>query len=149
MFADGPGDLCSIPRRVIPKTQKMVHDASLLNTQHHKARIKGKGVAPSPTFWCSSYRKGRLRVTLDYGRQLFLLTIGITYQYFESIKHVQTLTFNFSKIKLPTNDWLTNHVYSFNCVQTNIAQSCCRIHRLHFCRRVRPRQRQRVSWIWH
>ena len=26
----------------------------------------GKGVAPSPTLRCSSYRKGSLRVTLDY-----------------------------------------------------------------------------------
>ena len=58
----------------------MVLDASLLNTQHYKVRIKGKveqsreGVAPSPTPWCSSYRKGNLRVTLDYGRQLYLLT---------------------------------------------------------------------------
>ena len=33
-----------------------------------------EGVAPSPTPWCSSYRKGSLRVTLDYGRQLYLLT---------------------------------------------------------------------------
>ena len=32
----------------------------------------GKGVAPSPTPWCSSYRNGSLRVTLDYGRQLLL-----------------------------------------------------------------------------
>ena len=32
----------------------------------------GKGVAPSPTPWCSSYRKGNLRVTLDYSRQLYL-----------------------------------------------------------------------------
>ena len=30
-----------------------------------------EGVAPSPTPWCSSYRKGCLRVTLDYGRQLY------------------------------------------------------------------------------
>ena len=57
----------------------MVLDASLLNTQHYKVRNKGKveqsrkGVAPSPTPWCSSYRKGNLRVTLDYGRQLYLL----------------------------------------------------------------------------
>ena len=77
VFANGPGDLGSIPGRVIPKTQKMVLDASLLNTQHYKVRIKGKveqsreGVAPSPTHWCSSYRKGSLRVTLDYGRQLY------------------------------------------------------------------------------
>ena len=42
MFANGPGDLASIPGRVIPKTQKMVLDASLLNTRHYKVRIKGK-----------------------------------------------------------------------------------------------------------
>ena len=34
VFANGPGDLGSIPGRVIPKTQKMVLDAFLLNTQH-------------------------------------------------------------------------------------------------------------------
>ena len=34
VFANGPEDLGSIPSRVIPKTQKMVLDASLLNTQH-------------------------------------------------------------------------------------------------------------------
>ena len=77
VFANGPGDLGSIPGRVIPKTQKMVLDASLLNTQHYKVRIKGKveqsreGVGPSPTPWCSSYRKGSLWFTLDYGRQLY------------------------------------------------------------------------------
>ena len=42
VFANGPGDLGSIPRRVIPKTQKMVLDASLCNTQHYKVMIKGK-----------------------------------------------------------------------------------------------------------
>ena len=42
VFAKGPGDLGSIPDRVIPKTQKMVLDASLLNTQHYKVWIKGK-----------------------------------------------------------------------------------------------------------
>ena len=79
VFANGPGDLGSIPGRVIPKTQKMVLDPSLLNTQHYKVRIKGKveqsreGVAPSPTPWCSSYRKGSLRVALDFGRQLYFI----------------------------------------------------------------------------
>ena len=34
--------LGSIPGWVIPKTQKMVLDASLLNTQHYKVQIKGK-----------------------------------------------------------------------------------------------------------
>ena len=42
MFANGPGDLGLISGRVIPKTQKMVLDASLLNTQDYKVRIKGK-----------------------------------------------------------------------------------------------------------
>ena len=42
VFANGPGDLGSIPGRVIPKTSKMVLDASLLNSQHYKVQIKGK-----------------------------------------------------------------------------------------------------------
>ena len=33
VFANGSGDQSSIPGRVIPKTQKMVLDATLLNTQ--------------------------------------------------------------------------------------------------------------------
>ena len=55
MFPNGPGEQGSIPSRVIPKTQKMVLDASLFNIQHYKLRIKGKwcnsgkGVASSPT----------------------------------------------------------------------------------------------------
>ena len=83
VFANGPGDLGSIPGRVMPKTQKMVLDASLLNTQNYKVRIKGKveqsreGVVPSPTHWCSIYRKGSLRVTLDNGHQLYYLYIYI------------------------------------------------------------------------
>ena len=32
----------SIPGRVISKTQKIVLDASLLNTQHYKVHFKGK-----------------------------------------------------------------------------------------------------------
>ena len=42
VFANGPGDLGSTSSRVIPKTQKMVLDASLLNTQQYKVGIKGK-----------------------------------------------------------------------------------------------------------
>ena len=52
-FANGPVDRGSIPGRVIPKTQKLILDVALLNTQHNKVRIKvkwsnpGKGVGPS------------------------------------------------------------------------------------------------------
>ena len=42
VFTNGPGDRGSIPGQVIPKTQKMVLDVALLNTQHYKVRIKGK-----------------------------------------------------------------------------------------------------------
>ena len=42
VFANGQGNLGSIPRCVIPKTSKMVLDTSLLNTQQCKVRIKGK-----------------------------------------------------------------------------------------------------------
>ena len=71
VFAYDPGDLGSIPGRVIPKTLKMVLDTFLLNTQQYKVRIKGKvedsreKELRSPTTQCSSYRKGSLRVTLD------------------------------------------------------------------------------------
>ena len=42
LFANGPVVWCSIPCRVIPKTQNLVYDAALLNTQHYKAWIKVK-----------------------------------------------------------------------------------------------------------
>ena len=42
VFANGPGDLGSIPGQVIPKTQKMVLDDTLLSSQHYKVKMKGK-----------------------------------------------------------------------------------------------------------
>ena len=57
--ANDPRKLGSIPGRVIPKTQKMVLDAVLLNTENYKVRVKwsnpGYRVAPSPTPRCGSY----------------------------------------------------------------------------------------------
>ena len=74
VFANGPGDLGSVPGHVIPKTFKMVLDTSLLNTQQYKVCMKGeveqsreRSSAP-PTPWCSSYRKGSLQVALHYSR---------------------------------------------------------------------------------
>ena len=81
VFANDPGDLGSISGRVIPKTQKMVQDASLLNTQHYQVRIKGKveqsreRSSALPYTCVVSYRKGSLRVTFDNGRQLYLLVL--------------------------------------------------------------------------
>ena len=42
VFANGTGDLGSIPGHVIAKTLTMVLDTLLLNTQQYKVRIKGK-----------------------------------------------------------------------------------------------------------
>ena len=41
VFANRPGNRGSIPGRVIPKTQKMVLDAALLNTQHYNVKDQG------------------------------------------------------------------------------------------------------------
>ena len=65
VFSNGPGDQGSIPGRVIPKCQKMVLDAALLNNLHYKVKYSNPGneVASSPTPRCSRYRKGSPRVT--------------------------------------------------------------------------------------
>ena len=42
VFSNGPEDQGSIPDQDIPKTQKIVLNASLLNTQHYKVQIRGK-----------------------------------------------------------------------------------------------------------
>ena len=39
VFANGPGDGGSVLGQIIPKTQKMVLDAALLNTQHYTVKI--------------------------------------------------------------------------------------------------------------
>ena len=57
MFANGPGDRGSIPGRVIPKTQKMVLDTALINTQYYKVRIKNK-VEQSKEWSCASLHIG-------------------------------------------------------------------------------------------
>ena len=42
LSANGPGDLGSIPCRIIPKSLKIVLDTFLLNTQQYKVRIEDK-----------------------------------------------------------------------------------------------------------
>ena len=85
VLANGLRVLGSIPYRAIPKTLKMVLYTALLTHSNirYVPRVKwsnpGKGVTPFPTPRCSSYWKGSLLVTLDYGRQLYLLS----YTWFE------------------------------------------------------------------
>ena len=56
-----------------------------LSIIRYGSRVKwsnpGKGVGPSPTPWWTSYRKGNLRVTLDYSPQLTLSHLIYIYIY--------------------------------------------------------------------
>ena len=78
VFAYGPVDLGSIPSRVIPKTLKWYLIPPWLTHSNirYASRVKwsnpGKGAVLSPTPRCSSYWKGSLLVTIDYGHQLYL-----------------------------------------------------------------------------
>ena len=64
VFANGLGDLGSVPGHVIPKTLKwyLIPPCLALSNIRYVSRVKwsnpGKGVAPSPTPRCSSYWKG-------------------------------------------------------------------------------------------
>ena len=63
MFTNIPGDQSSITGQVIPNTQKIGLDTSLLNTKPYKVWIKGKccnprkGVVPTLIPRCSSFCK--------------------------------------------------------------------------------------------
>ena len=83
VFANGLGDLGSIPGRVIPKTLKIVLDTSLLNIQQYKVCIKGKveqsRERSSALPYTSVLKLLKLLVTLDYSHQV-LLTICLKTQ---------------------------------------------------------------------
>ena len=120
VFFNGPWNLGSIPGQVIPKTKKMILDASLLNTQYFKVRIKGKveqsreRSSAFPTPWCSSYRKGKLRVTLDCCRQL----------YFRILFLDLTLTPPISWINFSQFPFLNGHQWETS-VKTRAVQRIC------------------------
>ena len=63
-FVNGPWDKGSIPGWVIPKTQKMVLDVTLLNTQHYKIKIKGKVERPPLHIGVVVIEKGAFRSPL-------------------------------------------------------------------------------------
>ena len=121
VFVNGPGDLGSIPGRIIPKTLKMVLDTSLLSNIRYVSRVKwsnpGKGVAPSPIPMCSSYWKGSLLVALDYGRQLYLTLLKTLNLQQPSTSHLGLLTW-----KIPENVKCCNLL--FNRFRSNSLQHC-------------------------
>ena len=121
----------------------MVLDASLLNTQHYRVQNKGKveqtreGVALSPTPWCSSYRKGSLRVTLDYGRQLLLFIYChpqtdcfVRSQLLSEARHVGRLkpVQLYARLCIIPLSQQANHVNSGMIIHYVVAFVC-----LHFC----------------
>ena len=55
VFANGWGDLGSIPGHVIPKTLKIVLDTALLNTRQHKVHIKVKTEQFRERSWAFPY----------------------------------------------------------------------------------------------
>ena len=46
VFANGPGNRDLIQGQIISKTQKMVLDSALLNTQHYKVKVKSPPLHP-------------------------------------------------------------------------------------------------------
>ena len=60
----------------LKKKWYLISPCLTLSIIRYVSRVKwsnpGKGVAPSPTPWCSSYWKGSLRVILNYSCQLFM-----------------------------------------------------------------------------
>ena len=76
VLANCPGDRDSIPGRVILLKLYLISLCFTLSIIRYLSRVKKsnpvKGVVSSSTPWCSSYWKGSLQVTLDYGCQLLL-----------------------------------------------------------------------------
>ena len=65
VFVNGPEDQGSVLGRAIPKTQKMLLDAALLNTRNYKVRIKGKVEQSMERSSALPYWKGSPRFPLD------------------------------------------------------------------------------------
>ena len=81
MFANGSEDQGSIPGRVTQKIQKIVLDATLLNTQHYKVQIKDK----------VDQSRERISTPLHHG------VLGIEKVAFELPTTVANFTFTFFK----------------------------------------------------
>ena len=135
VFGNDPGDLGSIPGRVIPKTLKwyLIHPCLTLSNIRYVSRVKwsnsGKVVAPSPTPRCSSYCKGRFLVALDLGRQLYFylyimfkiqnVTAACFFKKLNCLKHknaelYQNISFILKIVRQDNND-SEFHVSIFKC----------------------------------
>ena len=98
VFANGPGDMGSIPGRVIPKKFKkwyLVPPWLTLSNIRYVSRVKWsnprKGIVTSPTPRCCSYWKGSFLVAVDYSRQFYFIYIDNIKIFAENRKELETL----------------------------------------------------------
>ena len=87
VFANSPGNQGLIPGRVIPKTQKMVLDASLPNTQNYKVWINSK--LSNPVKGVVAIEKGAFGLPLTMVGQFTLICIC---KYMHTHTHTHTHT---------------------------------------------------------
>ncbi len=115
MFANGPGVLGSIESYQRLKKWCLMPPCLTLSILRYGSRVKwsnpGKGVAPSPTPWCSSYRKESLWVTFNYGHHLYLLYYSIAC----AAQQLETNSLNVTPPFLVLDD----HVNSITAIDSN------------------------------
>ena len=83
-FHQYPGDRGSIPRRVIPKTQKMVLDAALLNIPHYKVRVKWSNPGNVVAIEKGPFRSPPTKIAnFIINNNNYITSVIYTYQMFE------------------------------------------------------------------
>ena len=99
VFANGLGDLGSIPGRVIIKTLKMVLDTALLNTQEYKVRERERENGKErkgPTKMYTQFRKGNIFInTLIFNFFLYRFSLAYIYGNTESDNCSQRIIVNY------------------------------------------------------
>ena len=106
-----------------PKKWYLMPPCLTLSVIRYGSRVKwsnpGKGVAPFPTPWSSSYRKGSLRVTLDYGHQLYIYIYIYTHTHIYTTSTSDTHTHTYIYIYIHT------HTEVCICVQKCVCVCVC------------------------
>ena len=127
-FANDPGDWGLVPGRVTPKTQKMVLDISLLNTQHYKKRIKGKVEQFRERTSALPYTS----VALYYDRQLYfyehMFVCTYIYIYIYIYKHVKTCICSYIYIIMHAYIYIYIYIYIYMHPTVQLKISTSRLH---------------------
>ena len=96
-----------------------------LSIIRYVSRVKwsnpGKGVAPFPTPWCSSYGKGSFQVALNQGRQLYLHWYWLIYLLFEVSWSLQIFYVSlFENLRLSLLKWYFGFLHNEIGLSRNI-----------------------------